>query len=66
MSNFRVCKMKLETQTVAGFVKFDDKEDAEHYAKNQSVSDLAHSYEVQKNNEGEFTGIKAYQNGQEL
>lgn len=66
MSNFRVCKMKQGTQTVDGFVKFDDKQDAEHYAKNQSLSDLAHGYEVQKNNNGEFRVIKAYLKGQEI
>jgi len=65
MSNFRVCKMKPGTQAVEGFVKFDDKQDAEHYAKNQSTSDQAHSYEVQKNHSGEFRVVKAYQNGEE-
>jgi len=65
MSNFRVCKMKPGTQTVEGFVKFDDKQDAEHYAKNQSASDRAHGYEVQKNDDGEFRVIKAYLHGEE-
>jgi hypothetical protein len=47
-------------------MKFDDKEDAEHYAKNESVSDDKNIYEVQKNNSGEFLQIKSYMNGQEL
>lgn len=65
MTGFRVCQKKPGTGTVVGFVKFDDKQDAEHFAKNQSISDPAHCYEVQKNNKGEFMPLKAYLKGQE-
>jgi len=66
MSNFRVCMIKIEKHEVVKFVKFDNKEDAEHYAKNQSAADGKHRYEVQKNNKGEFAMIKSYLNGQEV
>lgn len=63
MSEYRVSKIKKGKQEMVGYVKFDNKEDAEHYAKNQSVADDMHSYEIQKNHQGEFITIKAYQNG---
>ncbi len=66
MSNFRVCKMKTGMKTIIEFVKFDDKQDAEHYAKNQSLSDNKHNFEIQKNTDGKFTTIKAYLDGQEI
>ena len=46
--------IKIEHPDLVKFISFDNKEDAEHYAKNQSVSDAKHIYEVQKNNKGEF------------
>lgn len=55
----------LNQREVIKHIKFDNREDAEHYAKNQSVSDDKHGYEVQKNTEGEFTTIKSYLKGQE-
>lgn len=64
MSEYRVTKSKNGQSEVIEFKKFDKKEDAEHYAKNQSVADSQHSYEIQKNHQGDFTTIKAYQNGQ--
>jgi len=48
------------------FTKFDDKQDAEHYAKNQSSADTTHQYEIQKNHDGAFMTIKSYQSGQEI
>lgn len=66
MTNYRVCLIKIEKHEVVKFVKFDNKENAEHYAKNQSAGDSKHSYEVQKNNEGEFAKIKSYLNGKEV
>ncbi len=64
MSEYRVCMINLEKHEIINFVKFDNKEDAEHYAKNQSVADSKHSYEVQKNNKDDFVTIKTYLNGQ--
>lgn len=66
MSNFRVCKIKAGMNKIIGFVKFDDKQDAEHYAKNQSLSDNTHNFEIQKNAGGKFTTIKVYLDGQEI
>lgn len=65
MSHYRVCIMKVDKPELVKFIKFDNKEDAEHFAKNQSVADSKHSYEVQKNNKEEFETIKAYVDGQE-
>lgn len=65
MSHYRVCLMDIEKHEVSNFVKFDNKEDAEHYAKNQSVADSEHIYEVQKNFDGEFAKIKSYLNGKD-
>jgi len=48
------------------FMKFDNKEDAEHHAKNQSATDGKHIFEVQKNNAGEFSKIKSFMNGKEI
>ena len=65
MSNFRVCKVKTSgIKDFNEFIKFDDKQDAEHYAKNQSLADNTHGYEIQKNMDGDFTTIKSYLNGQ--
>jgi hypothetical protein len=64
MSTFRVCKIKKGAGNMIGFREFDDKQDAEHYAKNESIADSAHGFEVQKNNHGEFMTIKAYLNGE--
>jgi len=66
MSDYRVCLIQIEKHEVMKFVKFDNKEDAEHYAKNQSAADSKHSYEVQKNDRGEFAMIKSYLNGEEV
>lgn len=65
MSDYHVCMITTQNETVKT-IKFDNKEDAEHYAKNQSVSDSKHSYEVQKNNKGDFSTIKSYLKGQEI
>jgi hypothetical protein len=65
MSYFRVCMKKVGQQEFIKNMKFDNKDDAEHYAKNQSVADNKHVYEVQKNNNGDFSTIKSYLNGQE-
>jgi len=65
MSYFRVCKVGMDQTDSANFKKFDKKEDAEHYAKNQSTTDDKNRYEVQKNHEGEFSTIKTYLNGQD-
>jgi hypothetical protein len=56
---------KVGQQEFIKNMKFDNKDDAEHYAKNQSVADNKHVYEVQKNNNGDFSTIKSYLNGQE-
>ena len=65
MSNYRVCIIKMNSDAVTNYIKFDNKEDAEHYAKNESSADYKHIYEVQKNNEGDFVRIKSYLNGKE-
>lgn len=64
MSDYRVNKLKEGHSETVEFRKFDSKEDAEHYAKNQSVADNDHLYQVQKNHQGEFSTIKTYRNGQ--
>lgn len=64
MSEYRICKLNIGQHDVIKHINFDNKEDAEHYAKNESSGDDKHHYEVQKNNHGEFTTIKSYQNGQ--
>lgn len=64
MSDYRVSKVAVGQHQVVEERKFDSKEDAEHYAKNQSVTDTRHSYEIQRNHSGEFKTIKAYQSGQ--
>jgi hypothetical protein len=66
MSFYRVCMKKTDHQDFIKDVKFDDKEDAEHYAKNQSVTDTVNYYEVQENNNGNFTRIKMYFSGKEV
>lgn len=66
MSDYRVCKIETGNHKSVNFMKFDDKEDAEHYAKNQSVSNDKYIYEVQKNHSGEFLQIKSYLNGEEI
>lgn len=63
MSYYRVCKIKDEQPEMLEFKKFDNKEDAEHYAKNQSVIDDQYRYEIQKNENGEFRPIKSYLKG---
>jgi hypothetical protein len=65
MSTYRVCIIENSNHELVKFMKFDNKEDAEHHAKNQSATDEKHIYEVQKNNEGEFSKIKSFMNGQE-
>ena len=65
MSDYRVCVKEAGQHGFSGNMKFDNKEDAEHYAKNQSVTDITHIYEVQKNHKGDFCTIKSYANGQE-
>lgn len=65
MSFYRVCIMDVNNHSHVNFIKFDNKEDAEHHAKNQSRNDDKHIYEVQKNNEGDFLKIKSYVNGEE-
>jgi hypothetical protein len=57
--------MKANHHELVKYIKFDKKEDAEHFAKNQSATDSNHGYDVQKSNKGEFTTIKSYLNGQE-
>ena len=66
MSTYRVCIIENTNHELIKFMKFDNKEDAEHHAKNQSSTDGKHIYEVQKNNEGEFSKIKSFVNGQEI
>lgn len=66
MSEYRVCLIDIKQHQSGQVIKFDNKEDAEHYAKNQSVADNKYSYEVQKNNQGDFVKIKAYVNGQQV
>ena len=66
MSDYRVCQVSVSQDVMIKNVKFDKKEDAEHYAKNQSTADDEHRYEVQKNHQGEFSVIKAYLQGQEV
>lgn len=66
MSNYHVCIIKIEDHTLVKFEKFDNKEDAEHHAKNQSVADAKHIYEIKKNNAGQFFKIKSFMNGQEI
>lgn len=63
MSGYQVCKLTVGQHEF--IKKFDNKEDAEHYAKNQSVSDDKHEYAVQKNHRGEFVTIKSYLKGEE-
>ncbi len=63
MSTYRVCKIAVEHAESIQNIKFDNKEDAEHYAKNHSNSDDDHRYDIQINNQGEFSTIKSYLNG---
>ncbi|MEO8402449.1 MAG: hypothetical protein ABI597_11780 [Gammaproteobacteria bacterium] len=63
MSEYRVCKIALEHSQSIQNLKFDNKEDAEHYAKNHSILDDDHMYDVQKNDKGEFATIKSYLKG---
>jgi len=63
MSYYRVCKTQSGQNETVEYKKFDNKEDAEHYAKNQSLADDKHSYEIQKNENGDFITIKAYLKG---
>lgn len=63
MSEYRVCKTKVGHEEIISFMKFDNKEDAEHYAKNQSTLDDQHGYQVQKNAQGDFRTIKTYLKG---
>lgn len=63
MSEYRVCKVTIGQQKNIDNKKFDNKEDAEHYAKNQSASDDTHGYNVQKNHQGDFVTIKSYMKG---
>jgi hypothetical protein len=64
MSHYRVCKKTVGEFTFINSTEFDNKEDAEHYAKNQSVTNTDHEYIIQKNNDrGDFSTIKSYING---
>ncbi|CAN5467431.1 hypothetical protein BH10PSE19_BH10PSE19_01270 [soil metagenome] len=63
MSFYRVCKNKSGQNETVEYKKFDNKEDAEHFAKNQSLADDKHSYEIQKNESGDFKKIKEYLKG---
>jgi hypothetical protein len=60
MSAFRICKMTLAHHEILATMDFDNKEDAEHYAKNQSVANGQFEYEVRENDKGEFNTIKTY------
>jgi hypothetical protein len=64
MSAYRVCKMTIANHTILHTLDFDNKEDAEHYAKNQSVANGEHEYEVHQQEKGEFVTIKAYIGGE--
>ena len=66
MSDYRVCKVAVAQHHVMEEHKFDNKEDAEHYAKNQSNSDPQHRYDVQHARSGEFKTIKSYVDGRAL
>lgn len=60
MSAYRVCRMTIANHEILQTRNFDNKEDAEHYAKNESVADGQYEYEIQKNDTGEFVTLKAY------
>ena len=64
MSDYRICVIKNGQNEATNHIDFDNKEDAEHYAKNHSSNDAKNRYEVQKNDRGEFMTIKAYLGGQ--
>jgi hypothetical protein len=64
MSYYRIGKVKNGQQEPIEHMNFDNKEDAEHSAKNKSTDDSSHFYVVQKNEQGEFITIKTYQQGQ--
>lgn len=64
MSYYRIGKITSNQSEKAEYMNFDNKEDAEHTAKNKSTNDSTHSYVVQKNEDGEFVTIKTYQQGQ--
>lgn len=66
MSYYRVCKKEIDRPGTVDFMKFDNKEDAEHHAKNQSVSDNKYIYEVEKNDKGQFFKIAAFMKGQKI
>jgi hypothetical protein len=63
MSHFRVCKVTAKNLPLKIY-PFDNKEDAEHFAKNESVADDKHSYEIQENDKGDFSSIKSYYKGE--
>jgi ribosomal protein L33 len=60
MSAYRVCKTQRNVDEILEYKKFDNKEDAEHFAHNESAADAGHNYIVQKNQDGEFVTIKSY------
>jgi hypothetical protein len=62
MSEYQVNKLTGEFKPLET-IKFDKKEDAEHFAKNQSTIDTENLYEVLKNHEGDFIPLKTYQKG---
>lgn len=64
MSEYRVDIAKSGETVSIEHIKFDNKEDAEHYAKNNSMGDDKHQYFIKKNDKGEFFTIKVYQNGE--
>jgi hypothetical protein len=62
MSEYRV-SILTQSHEIKQSIKFDKKEDAEHFAKNTSTADSENIYDVQKNDGAEFYSIKVYQNG---
>jgi type IV secretory pathway component VirB8 len=62
MSEYQVKKLTDEFKPLES-IKFDKKEDAEHFAKNQSALDTENIYEVLINQEGKFIPVKTYQRG---
>lgn len=60
MSAYRVCKMTIANHDILSEMPFDKKEDAEHYAKNESTANGQYEYEIHQNDKGEFVTIKSY------
>ena len=69
MSEYRVCMVAMGAHgafKIVSSMNFDNKEDADHYAKNQSMMDEKHNYEIQENKKGEFTTMKSYASGEKM